>query len=108
MFTTACEAVSTKRCWRSAARSICRFESNVSQAKTPRTATATTTVLSATTATKVRCGCLRRGGAGLVIRTMTGFGASTLTPEGAAPFAGPAARDARRRPGFDADEAVET
>src|SRR5262245_33286380 len=104
MFTTACDAVSTKRCCRSAAASMCRFESNVNQANSPVTAAATNTVASETQATSVRCGCRRGGGAGRLIRTLTGVGPSTLTPvaDDALSPAGPAARDARRRTGLDA------
>src|ERR1700752_5542302 len=102
MFTTACDAVSTKRCCRSAVASMCRFEWTASQANNPVTAVATNTVASETQATSVRCGCRRGGGAGWLIRILTGVGTSTLTPvtDGAAPAAGPAALDARPRTGF--------
>jgi hypothetical protein len=55
-------------------------------------------------ATSVRFGCLRGGGAGLLVRTLAGVGTSTLTPvaDGAVPLVGPAALDARRLTGFDA------
>jgi hypothetical protein len=85
---------------------MCRFESNANQANSPVTAAATTTVASETHATSARCGCRRGGGPGLLIRTFAGLGAST-TPvaDVAVPLAGPAARDARRRAGFDAVDA---
>src|SRR6478672_13304535 len=103
MLTTVCDAVSTN-CWlRSAAASMCRLPSNAHHAARPVTTAATNTVANAISVTRVRCGCRRGGGAGLLTRTFTGFGAST-TPvaDDASPAAGPAARDARRRTGFDA------
>src|SRR6185369_3069222 len=104
MFTTVCDAVSTNCCLRAASASMCRLESNVSQANSPVTVAATKAVANATQATSPRCGCRRGGGPGRLIRTLPGFAASTLTPstDGAVPLAGPAARDARRLPGFDA------
>jgi hypothetical protein len=55
--------------------------------------------------TSVRFGCLRGGGAGLLVRILAGVGISTLTPvaDGAVLLVGPAALDARRLKGFDAD-----
>src|SRR5258707_3162545 len=103
MLTTACDAVSTNSWLRAAPASMCRLESNANQVNRPITAAATKAVASATIATSVRFGCLRGGGPGLLIRTLTGFGASTPTPVAAVSLAGPAARDARRRlTGFDA------
>src|SRR6478609_4189442 len=104
MFTTVCDAVSTNCCLRAASASMYRLESNASQANSPVTVAATKAVANATQATSPRCGCRRGGGPGRLIRTLPGFAASTLTPstDGAVPLAGPAARDARRLPGFDA------
>src|SRR6478672_2081806 len=104
MFTTVCDAVSTNCCLRAASASMCRLESKVSQANSPVTVAATKAVANATQATSPRCGCRRGGGPGRLIRTLPGFAASTLTPstDGAVPLAGPAARGARRLPGFDA------
>jgi ABC-type amino acid transport substrate-binding protein len=55
--------------------------------------------------TSARFGCLRGGGAGLLVRILAGVGISTLTPvaDGAVLLVGPAALDARRLTGFDAD-----
>src|SRR4029077_10304117 len=99
-----CDAVSTNSWLRAALASMCRLESNANQVNRPITAAATKAVANATTATSVRFGCLRGGGPGLLIRTLTGFGASTLTPVAAVSLARPAAREARRRrlTGFDA------
>src|SRR5262245_57203203 len=105
MFTTVCDAVSTNRWLRSAAASMCWLESNASQVNRPVTAAATNTVASETQSTSARFGCRRGGGPGLLSRTLTGLGASRLTPaaDDAVPRAGPAARDARRRTGFDTE-----
>src|SRR5690348_2719223 len=82
---------------------MCRLPLNAHQAARPVATVATNSVASATSVTSVRCGCRRGGGAGLLARTFTGFGPSTTPVAGnAVPAAGPAARDARRRTGFDA------
>jgi hypothetical protein len=83
---------------------MCRLPSNANQANNPVTAAATNAADSATIATSVRFGCLRGGGAGLLVRTLA-VGTSTLTPaaDGAVLLVGPAALDARRLTGFDAD-----
>src|SRR5215475_13122104 len=90
MFTTVCDAVSTNR-W---------LESNASQVNRPVTAAATNTVASETQTTSARFGCRRGGGPGLLSRTLTGFGASRLTPAAgeAVPRAGPAARASVPKP----------
>src|SRR6476620_1140572 len=108
MFTTVCDAVSTNCCLRAASASICRLESNASQAASPVTVAATKAVANATQATSLRCGCRRGGGPVRLIRSLAGFAASTLTPptDSAVPLAGPAARDARRLPGFDASASL--
>src|SRR5258708_8778 len=102
MLPTACDAVSTNCCLRPTSASMCRLPSNANQANSPVTAAATKAVASATIATSVRFGCLRGGGEGLLVRTLTGCGAFTLTPVAAVLLVGPAALDARRLAGFDA------
>src|ERR1700754_2889113 len=88
---------------------MCRLPLNAHHVTAPVTTAAMNTVANATSATNVRCGCRRGGGAGLLSRTFAcGGEATTPGAAGAVPAAGPAARDARLRTGFDAsgDETV--